>query len=284
MRHGGIIVPSTYAHYVFGQEIYQKYPDALKERISPYLPLFRIGLHGPDILFYYGALFNNPVNHVGYSLHSEPAWTFFQRAAELLKEAVENPSLYDRRLAYVCGFLCHFALDASCHSYVEKKIAVSGITHTEIEVEFDRFLLVRDGEDPIRKRLTDHILPSREKAELIAPFFPTLTAKNVEKSMKSMISYNNLLLVSNPIKKHLICAMLRLTGNYKEMHGLMMNREPNPDCMDSNAGLLKRMEDAVSFCLELTDNLQRVVCDNQPPDPRFQRTFSFEEGWQDIIL
>ena len=121
----------------------------------------------------------------------------------------------DQRLAYLCGFLCHFALDSSCHGYVEKKIQVSGITHTEIEVEFDRCLLVRDGKDPLRQCLTEHIIPTPENARVIAAFFPTVTEKNVEQSLRPMIRYNRLLIAPRPVKRQMICTLLQLTGNYK---------------------------------------------------------------------
>ena len=111
--------------------------------------------------------------------------------------------------------MCHFALDSSCHGYVEKKIQVSGITHTEIEVEFDRCLLVRDGKDPLRQCLTEHIISTPENARVIAAFFPTVTEKNVEQSLRPMIRYNRLLIAPRPVKRQMICTLLQLTGNYK---------------------------------------------------------------------
>lgn len=43
---------------------------------------------------------------------------------------------------------------AACHGYIAGQIARSGVAHTEIEVEFDRSLLVQAGLDPIRTSLT----------------------------------------------------------------------------------------------------------------------------------
>ena len=93
---------------------------------------------------------------------------------------------------------------------------------------------------------------------MIAPFFPTVPAKDVKRSLRSMILYNRLLIAPRPAKRHLICTLLRLTGNYREMHGLLVNPEPNPACRDSNAGLMKRLEEAVPLCLRLTDNFKRA--------------------------
>lgn len=276
-------MPSTYAHYVFGKEVFQKYPKSLQERISPHLPLYHIGLHGPDILFYYKPLSKNPVNQTGHLMHDQPASLFFEKAAGLLRETEED-GLSDKRMAYLCGFLCHFALDSCCHSYVKKKIQVSGITHTEIEVEFDRCLLVRDGKDPIRQHLTEHIIPAPEYAQVIEPFFPVVTAKEVEKSLRSMIKCDRLFVAPNPVKRQLIYTLLGVSKSTKGLRGLLVNPEPNPECRDSNDGLRQRMEEAAPLCLRLTDNFQKVVGNGIEFDRWFEKTFSFGDGWQNIVI
>ena len=60
-RNGGIM-PSTYAHYRIGQEVYGKLEGEPKKIIEKYKELYDIGLHGPDILFYYKPLYEHPVN------------------------------------------------------------------------------------------------------------------------------------------------------------------------------------------------------------------------------
>ena len=105
------------------------------------------------ILFYYKALTNNPVNAVGFGMHGKPAREFFAPAKEAYAAAEDKGAA----LAYLLGFVCHFALDSACHGYIENKIAVSGVTHTEIESEFDRSLLLQDGRDPLSAKLTYHI-------------------------------------------------------------------------------------------------------------------------------
>lgn len=74
--------------------------------------------------------------------------------------------------AYIYGFICHFALDRECHGYIDEKIASSGVSHAEIEAEFDRALLVKDGYDPVEKKLTEHIQPVVHNARIISRFFP----------------------------------------------------------------------------------------------------------------
>ena len=67
--------------------------------------------------------------------------------------------------AYIYGFICHFALDSECHPYVEKMIQKSGIGHSEIEMEFDRYLLIEDKFDPLTYRQTEHIHATEEKCK-----------------------------------------------------------------------------------------------------------------------
>ena len=49
-------MPTTYAHYRFGKEVTEALPRGLQNTIEYHRDLYDIGLHGPDILFYYKAL------------------------------------------------------------------------------------------------------------------------------------------------------------------------------------------------------------------------------------
>lgn len=51
--------------------------------IIEYRSLFDIGLHGPDLLFYYRPLFSNPVNRIGFSIHAN----WFKRGIAFSKGA-----------------------------------------------------------------------------------------------------------------------------------------------------------------------------------------------------
>ena len=48
-------MPSTYAHRRFGADVLQQLPAALQDQIGKNRALFDVGLHGPDLLFYYHA-------------------------------------------------------------------------------------------------------------------------------------------------------------------------------------------------------------------------------------
>ena len=258
-------MPSTYAHYRFGREVYRTLPRSIREIVRENKSLYMTGLHGPDILFYYKALFPNRINQIGFSMHGRPASEFFLRNVGELSE---------EQKAYLIGFICHFALDSACHGYIDEKIESSGITHTEIEVEFDRMLMIRDGHDPLRHRLTDHILANIENSRIISTTFRGVTQKHIKKSLRSMKFYNNLLVAPYMTKRLRIYFLLWITGNYKEMHGLLVNRRANPKCADSNRELYRRYKEAVPLAVELIRNYCEVLDGKQKELlPQFEHTF-----------
>ncbi len=266
-------MPSTYAHYRFGLEVLYTLPEHLKKTIEPYQELFHIGLHGPDILFYYKPLSLNRVNQTGFGMHEEPAIRFFQNSGEVIVQQKE-PGPY---LAYIYGFLCHFALDSECHGYIDEKIEESRISHTEIEVEFDRDLMCEDGFYPITHPLTDHILPKTEYADIIAPFFDGITRDQILKALKSMKSYNKLLIAPHRMKRYFIYALLAVSGNYKEMHGLIVNYKPNPKCDDSTKKLKRLYGNAVFQANKLIQEYKECAFGGKCLDRRYRLTFGSRE-------
>lgn len=75
-------MPSTYAHYRFGRDVFAKLPQDIKKIIQGDEDLFNIGVHGPDLLFYFRPLTKNPVNAADYGQHDKPAREFFFPAAK----------------------------------------------------------------------------------------------------------------------------------------------------------------------------------------------------------
>lgn len=240
-------MPSTYAHYRLGKEVAEALEGEAWHSISMYRQLYLIGLHGPDILFYYKPLKSNPVNRIGFGMHERPGIEFFRHAVKVIEKKT-NKEPY---LAYMYGVMCHFALDVSCHGYIDKKIAESGVTHAEIEVEFDRMLMEKDGLDPLRHSLTDHIVPSMRNARVISCFYDGTTPEQVQVALKGMIHNNKLLLAPSRIKRMFVNGILKVSGNYKEMHGLMVNYKPNPLCADSNEKLMYLYNAAEELAVKL---------------------------------
>ena len=58
----------TYAYDHFGKRVYRKLSAKLQHLIRSNGNLYRIGQHGPDILFYY-FISKNPVTQYGVQMH-----------------------------------------------------------------------------------------------------------------------------------------------------------------------------------------------------------------------
>ena len=117
-------MPTTYAHDLFGQKVYRQLPDQVKEIIRKNGELYRIGLHGPDIFFYY-FIFKNHVSSVGYRMHKEKARAFFAQGMAQVRETGD-----EALLAYLLGFGCHYLLDSSCHPFVNEMNDKGRISHS----------------------------------------------------------------------------------------------------------------------------------------------------------
>lgn len=273
-------MPTTYAHYKFGNEVMSALPRPLQNSIENNRELFDVGVHGPDLLFYYKALTKNPVNGQGYTLHDEMADIFFDHAAEVIAKA-ENPSA---ARAYIYGFICHFALDSECHKYIEKMIQVSGISHSEIEMEFDRLLLKEDYINPVRYLATKHIHPSLENGAVIAPFFRDMTPELIERCMRSMIFCHKALLAPGPVKRNLIFAGMKIAGCYDSMHGMVMSLEPNPECREYCQLLKKLFSGAVPLAAGLIIQYQKKLFQGGDLPKRFHETFGAGDNWEQIRL
>lgn len=258
-------MPSTYAHRRFGADVLALLPEELRKTLEQYRELYDMGLHGPDLLFYYKALQSNPVNQLGNAMHDQKGEVFFTRA----RTVVENEPDKKAALAYALGFICHFALDSTCHPYVEQYVRKSGVSHCEIETEFDNTLLRKDGRDPAKFFTASHIKPSRERAEVVAPFYEGVTVEEIYEAMKGMLTVHHLLQATNPVKRWVVLTAMRVAGKYEFMHGLVANPQPNPKCAESS----KKLEELYQKAVPLAVRLITEYADGRPLGGEYQHTF-----------
>ena len=61
-------MPATYAHYKFGKKVYRALPSELRKIIKENGAAYMLGLHGPDLLFYYRPYFKNRINQRGVEM------------------------------------------------------------------------------------------------------------------------------------------------------------------------------------------------------------------------
>ncbi len=248
-------MPSAYAHYRLGERVRNSVGKAEKRIIDAHPELFYIGLHGPDILFYYRPFKENPVSEAAHEMHRKTGRSFFSSADSVIRTGREK----DAHLAYIYGFICHFALDASCHAYINKKAAEGDFSHAEIESELDRELMVMDGLDPVSHKLTEHIVSSKQNAEIISDFYRSITPGQVKLSIKSMVFCLNALTAPSRIKRTLLFSLLKLFKHYEEVSSFVINYEKSSECSESVALLLDMYQSAEAAAVSLVESYGRYL-------------------------
>lgn len=262
-------MPSTYAHCRLGKEIISRLNPQEREFIKENLHLYQAGLHGPDILFYYDALHPNGVNKIGNLLHQESGRKFFSRCSEKLDESFHK----DASLAYIYGVLAHFALDVSCHGYVNELTAATDLQHTEIEGEFDRYLMLKDGLNPVTHSLTRHIHPSTFNARVIAPFYPGVSEEEILRSLIDMVKENRILLCKSPAKRKFLYLLMHIGGVYPQLHGMIINPDGNPACDKSNEKLMELYQTGCGRAADFINHFLSWKAGETGADPIFDYSF-----------
>ena len=271
-------MPAIYTHYCFGEEMKKIYPAHLQSIIQEHLDLYEMGLHGPDIFFYYQIYHRNKLSQWGSLMHKKNAYDFFESSRHIILEKSHR----EAKIAYMLGFIAHFALDYECHSYIEKKIKTSHVSHSLIECEMDKYLLLQNQQKPLYTDLTKHLHPNIENAKVIQSFFPQFTIQQILSTLQSMKTYNRFLASHQPVIRTLVKSFLFLSGKYENYRGLLMDAKVHPACQDSNLRLEKLMKKAIPHCLMLSENYYAYLTKNESLSHDFLNHYSAHEGWQDI--
>ncbi|MGN9134971.1 zinc dependent phospholipase C family protein [Clostridium sp. HCP1S3_B4] len=266
-------MPTTYAHYRFGKDVLNILPSEIQKIINENIELYNIGLHGPDILFYSKPLNKNKINNLGTLLHENKAKNFFENSINIIN-SINDEKIKNASISYIYGFICHFTLDCSSHNYINKETSQKNISHSEIEAEFDRLLLVMDNLNPIKTKLTKHINPNKHNANVIHQFFNNISCDEIQSTLKSMKFFLNALVAPSKIKRNIIYSLLTIAGKYDDMHGLIINYKPNPDCLVSNNMLLeiykKRIKKAKDLIISYKKSLNEIIVLDEEFDRNFE--------------
>lgn len=260
-------MPTTFAHDLFGKKVYKKLPEAMRRLVKEHKELYRIGLHGPDILFYYG-FGKNRVNQYGVRLHKEKAAPFFEKGAALAGKD-------DALLAYLLGFVCHFTLDSVCHPYING-VAAKDVSHGEIEKELDRRLMTLEGLNPYRYYpAVCCIRPSGENARVIQKVFPGVAAWQVKSALRNMIFVTNTMVYDdNGRKQKVILPLLKLLGQYDRVGGSYMKAACDPRCHPHLEELERLFSQAAEEAPRLMESFWRAAREGEALPERFWRNYN----------
>ena len=262
-------MPAIYAHDRFGEKVAKKLDGELKRFVFEYYPQFEIGLQGPDIFFFYRPYTKNRVVKYGNHLHAISAKPFFEHEMKVINKRGRDSAQY----AYLLGFICHYILDSECHPYVEQMIEKTGVQHLEIEEEFEKYLLKKDGQDPLSFRLAALVPTDVMTAKAIAPFYENITWKTARKSLYWLRFVKNLFRAPRSLKRGTINTVMRLTGQYDKIKGLMHQKKDHPKCTETNKGLNQRLEGAVDLAVMMMESFDESLRSGLRLNERFDRTF-----------
>ncbi|MBQ2927085.1 MAG: zinc dependent phospholipase C family protein [Oscillospiraceae bacterium] len=172
-------MPANYAHYRFGKQLIPALPAEIRQCIQRFRRMFDMGLHGPDIFFYYNPYMKTAVGELGRTYHRQSGAEFFPKACDAAGSEAAR--------AYLYGLLAHYCLDSVCHPYVNKIVDIGEATHVALESEFDRYLLVLDKEpSPHTYDMSKRLKLTRGECMSVAAFYPPATGANISLSVKSM--------------------------------------------------------------------------------------------------
>lgn len=261
-------MPTTYTHHIFGALVYQKLPEKLKTEIHRERMLYEIGLHGPDILFYYRPFQKNKVNGLGHAMHREEACGFFQHAKEKYQETKD-----EALLVYLCGFICHFMLDSTCHPIVSKYMERAGSSHAEIETDLDRVLMEKRKKDPMCYRPADPIRIRKEDAAVIASVLEGIETKQVIDCLRGMKFYTNLTVCRSEWKRRLLLFGMKISGTYQETNGRVMRRHRSKRCEESTKELLRAMKACVPETVRVIETYWKERQEKSKVEERFSRNY-----------
>lgn len=259
-------MPAAYAHYRFGAAMLGLMPADIGRSVKRYRSLYDVGLHGPDLFFFYNPLVPTKTGKLGSKFHTQTGQEFFGRVCRSVRL---EPS--EAAQAYLYGVLCHYCLDSACHPFVED-MSRESVSHTQIESEFDRFLLEKDGKSPACEQdISKHMHLSMEECRVVARFYPGATPRQIHTGVKNMALVKKALATKEGKHRDLMAKTIGLAS--EEYSAFVMKAEPDPACAHLNDGFYVLYEAAEKLYPELLLQLGAHLTYNAPLGEEFNPTF-----------
>ena len=272
-------MPTTYAHWRFGDKCIRMLPDDLQNIILNNRAIFDYGVHGPDIFFYYNCLKHNEVNRYGSAMHDIP----YKDALAQIKENFKKTENKDMALSYLLGFTCHFTLDSYCHGFIEKVDETTPYSHGKIESQFDRYLLIKDGFNPVTKSVTDMFHPDKKMAKVISGLFNKFDEDIIYKTLKDQKLYLNLLKDNSDIKRFFLTTAMDI-AKVPSFKDLLITKENVEELKPINIRLNKYFDMALKHYPVLADSLIGYLSDKNELNTYFKHNFSFKEDYRNLEI
>lgn len=177
-------MPESYAHFSMGCKVADRLPRDICKRIIPYKNMFFIGLHGPDIFFYYHPAVPNRIALTGHSMHGETPAGYIAHAKEVIL-SYRGQREKNMAFAYVCGSICHYYLDRECHAVIHERGKFDPLYHFRAEKDLDKALYHRDRlTGSARNKQDYHVIPSEKCCGIISDLYENISPKQILRAAK----------------------------------------------------------------------------------------------------
>ena len=123
-------MPDVAVHASFGREVLASLSDEVRAVILP--EPYTFALFGPDLWFMYRPWRRREGR--GRRMHTVTPGAFLSALLRKAGVSAARPELH----SYLAGFLCHYALDATTHPYINRKAKNDFAMHIAIEHRLDR--------------------------------------------------------------------------------------------------------------------------------------------------
>lgn len=143
-------MPSSITHQLIAEETAKRLPNAFSEAIKNAPDEYFLGCQGPDMFFFYRIGSKKEMN-LGKFLHRYRVFETFGLFLRALKQDGEDaraPRLNEREreqaLAYVLGYITHYAADKTFHPFVYnylEETKAEKIVHQQMENDWDVYFL-----------------------------------------------------------------------------------------------------------------------------------------------
>lgn len=260
-------MPAAYAHYRFGAQMLGRMPADVQRMAKRNRRLFDVGLHGPDLFFFYRPVISTKIGRLGHKFHMQTGREFFSRVCRNLRL---DPS--EAGQAYLYGALCHYTLDAHCHPLVVQADWEGPVTHARIEGEFDRFLMELDGIHPPKEmRLTKHLTLRDSECEIVSRFYPGTDKSVIGESLRGMANIRKIMeLPKGPLRTAVIKTMSAGSATFRDM---VIREVPDEDCRHLNLPLFEKYQQAATVFPEMLMQLGAHLTYNAPFGEEFSPIF-----------
>ena len=263
-------MPTTYTHDLFGKKVYQMLPREMQDLIKENGNIYRIGLLGPEILFY--DLLDKEVINIGKRMHARKAAWFFEQWMERIRERGSR-----QMLAYLLGFACHYILDSKCHPYVYQLDENQVISHTAVEKELDRHLMLKSGIDPFSYYPASVLRPKLRYARSIHKLIPEVSTEKVIKCLNGIKFYTKFMVYDDGGKKRFVVSILSKFAGKKTAEmvtDFFMAKEPVRGSKVPVARLEKLFHEALEEAPELLIELYQLVEAPYALSERWNQTYN----------